>query len=147
MAYVTNAGWLDANAMDGMRKCLAEEFSRIFVFHLRGNQRTSGERSRREGGKIFGSGSRAPIAITLLVKNPASGGHGEIRFHDIGDYLDQEQKLAIIKRFGSISGINRDEAWIEVHPDEHGDWVINGTGALIRLSNWRQEGCVREQTL
>ncbi|MDA3889234.1 MAG: DEAD/DEAH box helicase family protein, partial [Allgaiera sp.] len=62
MAYVTNAGWVDGNATDGLRKCLVEEFSDLYIFHLRGNQRTSGELSRREGGKIFGSGSRAPIA-------------------------------------------------------------------------------------
>jgi predicted helicase len=70
VAFVSNAGWLDTNAMDGMRKCLAEEFSKIYVFNLRGNQRTSGELSRKEGGKIFGSGSRTPIAITILIKNP-----------------------------------------------------------------------------
>jgi predicted helicase len=69
VAYVTNAGFLEANTGDGLRKCLHDEFDRIYVFHLKGNQRTSGERSRREGGKIFGGGSRAPIAITLLVKN------------------------------------------------------------------------------
>lgn len=54
--------------MDGMRKCLENEFSTIYVLNLRGNQRTSGELSRKEGGKIFGSGSRTPISITFLVK-------------------------------------------------------------------------------
>ena len=47
---------------------LALPFSSIYVFNLRGNQRTSGELSRKEGGKIFGLGSRTPIAITILVK-------------------------------------------------------------------------------
>ena len=60
MAYVTNAGWVDGHSMDGLRKCLAEECGSLYVFHLRGNQRTQGERSRREGGQIFGAGSRAP---------------------------------------------------------------------------------------
>lgn len=68
IGFVTNGNWLDGNAQDGMRKCLEQEFSSIYVFNLRGNQRTSGELSRREGGKIFGSGSRTPIAITILVK-------------------------------------------------------------------------------
>src|SRR6185437_8398536 len=45
IGFVTNAGFLDANTTDGMRKCLTEEFSSIYVFHLRGNQRTSGELS------------------------------------------------------------------------------------------------------
>lgn len=96
VSFVTNGGWLDAQAMDGFRKCLVEEFNSIYVFNLRGNQRTQGEQSRKEGGKIFGSGSRAPIAITMLVKNPASEEHGAIHYHDIGDYLDREMKLAII---------------------------------------------------
>ncbi|MEZ5857288.1 MAG: hypothetical protein R3D67_22095 [Hyphomicrobiaceae bacterium] len=39
------------------------------MFHLRGNQRTAGELSRKEGGKIFGGGSLPPIAISILVKN------------------------------------------------------------------------------
>ena len=90
VAFVSNAGWLDGNAMDGMRKCLEEEFSAIYVFNLRGNQRTSGELSRREGGKIFGSGSRTPIAITVLLKNPAHTGKALIQYHDIGDYLSRD---------------------------------------------------------
>ncbi len=68
IAFVTNGSWLDANGLDGFRKSLEREFSSIYVINLRGNQRTSGELSRKEGGKIFGSGSRTPIAITILVK-------------------------------------------------------------------------------
>lgn len=60
LAFVSNGAWLDGNSTDGFRKCLQREFSSIYVFNLRGNQRTSGELSRKEGGKIFGSGSRTP---------------------------------------------------------------------------------------
>ena len=123
MAYVTNASWLDGNAMDGMRKCVAEEFASVHVFHLRGNQRTQGDLSRREGGKIFGSGSRAPIAVTVFVKNPDAPEQGRILFHDIGDYLDRRQKLDNIKRFGSIRGIEEAGRWSRITPDEHGDWL------------------------
>lgn len=123
IGFVTNGGFVDANSTDGLRKCLAEEFSSIHVFHLRGNQRTSGELSRREGGKIFGGGSRAPIAISFLVKNPASQEHGQIRFHDIGDYLSREEKLAKITEFQSIAGIEAAEGWKDITPDEHGDWL------------------------
>lgn len=123
IAYVSNAGWLDANTTDGLRKCLVDEFASIHVLHLRGNQRTSGERSRMEGGKIFGSGSRTPVAITLLVKNPQATVQGKINFHDIGDYLTRDEKLAIVSRFGSIGGIERKKGWQDIRPDEHGDWV------------------------
>ncbi len=76
VAFVTNGGWLDAQAMNGFRSALVNEFDHIYVFNLRGNQRTQGETSRREGGKIFGQGSRTPVAITILVKG--GKGTGEI---------------------------------------------------------------------
>lgn len=123
IGFVTNGGFIEANTADGLRRCLVEEFSNLYVFHLRGNQRTSGERSRKEGGKIFGSGSRAPIAISILVKNPQSGDHGKIYFHDIGDYLSREQKLEIVSEFGSIAGITKQQGWQTIEPDEFGDWL------------------------
>ena len=88
-----------------------------------GTKGPSGELSRREGGKIFGSGSRAPVAISVFVKNPAAKEQGRLLFHDIGDYLDQEQKLDIIRRFGSIGGISRDNGWTQITTDKHGDWL------------------------
>lgn len=120
IGFVTNAGYIDAATTDGLRKCLTEEFSSIYIFHLRGNQRTSGETSRKEGGKIFGSGSRAPIAISLLVKNPHSKNHGEVNFHDIGDYLSQADKLNKIANYKSLIGI---PDWQIIVPDSHGDWL------------------------
>ena len=89
------------------------------AFYLRGNQRTSGERSRKEGGKVFGEGSRTPIAITLLVKNPDAPGACDIRCYDIGDYLTQEAKLAAIEGFGSVE----DVPWEQITPNEAGDWI------------------------
>ena len=122
IGFVTNGAWLDANGLDGMRKCLAREFSAIYVFNLRGNQRTSGELSRKEGGKIFGSGSRTPIAITILVKKPkASDEAARIYYHDIGDYLSREEKLNIIRNMGDIS--NPLMQWVSITPNEHGDWL------------------------
>jgi predicted helicase len=123
VGFVTNGGFLEANTATGLRKCLAEEFSSIYVFHLRGNQRTQGERSRREGGKIFGGGSRAPIAISLFVKNPKADEPGKIVFYDIGDYLDRERKLEIVREFGSVAGIESAGKWNSIVPDQHGDWL------------------------
>lgn len=122
IAYVSNGSWLDSNGLDGFRKCIESEFTSIYVFNLRGNQRTSGELSRKEGGKIFGSGSRTPITITLLVKNPQSDTKKAIiHYHDIGDYLSREEKLSIIKDFKSIE--NSSMKWETIQPNEHGDWL------------------------
>ncbi|HOY07359.1 MAG TPA: hypothetical protein PLO67_18250 [Saprospiraceae bacterium] len=122
IAFVSNGAWIDGNATDGFRKCLEKEFSAIYIFNLRGNQRTSGELSRKEGGKIFGSGSRTPIAITFLVNNPeVSTGTATIYYHDIGDYLNREEKLGVIQKFGSVEHAKMD--WLELKPNEHGDWL------------------------
>lgn len=121
IAFITNAGWIDGNAMAGLRKCLEDEFSAAYVFNLRGNQRTSGETSRREGGKIFGSGSRTPIAITVLVKKPGHQGKAFIQYHDIGDYLSREEKLAIIAQKRSI--LDSSMEWVQLRPNTHGDWL------------------------
>ncbi|WP_345119657.1 type ISP restriction/modification enzyme, partial [Bartonella pachyuromydis] len=124
IGFVTNASFIIGHSMDGLRKCLVEEFSSLYIFHLRGNQRTSGELSRKEGGKIFGSGSRAPIAISILVKNPESEQRGKIYFRDIGDYLTRQEKLTIIESLGSIDGITRSkQGWKIITPDKHSDWL------------------------
>lgn len=122
IAFVTNSTWLDGNSQDGFRKTIEKEFSSIWVFNLRGNQRTSGELSRREGGKIFGSGSRTPISITLLVKNPNDNkDKTRIYYHDIGDYHSREEKLEIIQKFRSVG--NKQMNWQILNPNEHGDWI------------------------
>lgn len=120
IAYVTNGGWLDSNTGDGMRKTLSEEFSSIYVFNLRGNQRTAGEDSRKEGGKVFGGGSRATVAITVLVKNPKETGPATIHYTDVGDYLTREQKLAKVAQYGSVSSLQPVD---RITPNEHGDWL------------------------
>ncbi|WP_205665004.1 type ISP restriction/modification enzyme [Acetobacter cibinongensis] len=130
IGFVTNAGFLDANTADGLRKCLTEEFSCIYVFHLRGNARTSGVTRQKEGGNIFEEGSRAPSAISIMVKNPEAQEQGRILFHDIGDYLNREQKLKKIRELVSINGLTKAELWQSVTPDEHGDWLRQRDGSF-----------------
>ena len=123
VGFVTNGSFIDGNAMDGLRACLGDEFKSIYLFNLRGNQRTAGEISRMEGGKIFGSGSRAGIAISLFVKNPSKEGKCEIYYHDIGDYLDRSEKLSLIRSFQSINGIHREKKWKHLQPNARHDWI------------------------
>ncbi|EGQ8112505.1 DEAD/DEAH box helicase [Vibrio parahaemolyticus] len=123
IGFVTNAGFIDSNSASGIRKCLAEEFSNIWIFHLRGNARTSGEQRRKEKDNVFGQGTRTPIAISILVKNPEATEHGKIYHYDIGDYLTREQKLEKIASLTSLKGITDAKNWEEIIPDTHGDWV------------------------
>lgn len=117
IGFVTNGSFIDSNATNGLRKCLAEDFNYLYIFNLRGDQRTQGEISRKEGGKIFGSGSRTPIAITILVKDGSE--KREIYYHDIGDYLSREEKLQIIADYKSINNIE----WESIEPDKNYDWI------------------------
>jgi predicted helicase len=122
IAFVSNGAWLDGNSADGFRKVIEREFSSIWVFNTRGNARTQGELRRKEAGNVFGGGSRTPIAITLLVKNPEKKTErATIHYHDIGDYLSREEKLAIVGKHASVS--NPEMAWELVKPNEQGDWI------------------------
>lgn len=119
IAFVSNGSFIDGNSADGLRRCLVDEFSKLYVYNLRGNQRTSGEQSRREGGKIFGSGSRTPVTICVLVKDPSHTGEAVLHYRDIGDYLSREEKLDIIAREGSIAHTE----WEVIVPNAEADWV------------------------
>lgn len=119
VGFVTNGGFIDGNAADGLRKSLSKEFSSIYCFNLRGNARTQGEDRRKEKGNVFGEGTRTPVAITILVKAKNHTGKCEIKYHDIGDYLTREEKLKVIKDFSSIKNIN----WQSITPNDSGDWI------------------------
>ena len=56
IAFVSNGSFIDGNTADGIRKTFANEFSRIFVYNLRGNARTSGEQRAKRVGKCLRRG-------------------------------------------------------------------------------------------
>ena len=118
IGFVTNAGWLETSSADGMRKCMTEEFSSIYIYHLKGNARTQGVQRQKEKDNVFGEGSRAPVAIVFLVKNPESSDHGKIYFHAVDDYLTRDEKLAALKKDHSIAYTPMNV----IVPDAHGDW-------------------------
>lgn len=120
IGYVTNGSFIDGNSDDGLRSCLEKEFSYIYVINLRGNQRTQGEESKKEGGKIFDSGSRTPVAITLLIKDASyTAEKAEIYYFDIGDYLSREQKLGILEHLHDISKVKFEH----IVPNKFNDWI------------------------
>ena len=132
IAFISNGAWLDGVSQDGMRRCFEEEFTSIYVLNLRGNARTSGEQRRKEGGGVFDAGSRTPIAITFLVKNPAKKGQkATIHYHDIGDYLTREQKLKMVKDFRSIVSQKLDRQVIT--PNDKADWINQRDGIFDSL--------------
>ncbi|MDY2799598.1 MAG: type ISP restriction/modification enzyme, partial [Anaerobiospirillum succiniciproducens] len=139
IAFISNARWLEVSDGQGMRRCISKEFNSIYVYHLKGNARTSGEQRRKEKDNVFGVGTRTPIAITVLVKNPASSEHGVIRFGCVDDYLTREQKLAQLDKMRSMSSVT----FTEIKPDEFGDWLNqrrNDFGKFISVDGKTQDG-------
>ena len=118
VAFITNGGFIDSIGGDGMRKSLMQEFHKVYCLNLRGDQRTAGEKSRQEGGKLFGAGSRASVAVLICVSKPGAPSGAALLYRDVGDYLTQGQKLAY------LAG-NRlaDLPWQTIAPNAAGDWI------------------------
>lgn len=118
IGFVVNGGFIDSKSADGFRKCVAKEFSHLYVLNLRGNQRTSGEVSKKEGGKIFDSGSRVTIAIIFFVKDK-SAPDNTIFYYEVEDYLTREAKLNLLAGFENLDLV----PFSEITPNAKGDWI------------------------
>ncbi len=118
LGFVVNGGFIDSKSADGFRKSVAKDFAHLYVLNLRGNTRTSGETFKREGGKIFDSGSRATIAVIFFVKD-TSVKNGAISYYDIGDYLKREEKLNRLASFENLDFV----PFETIIPNAKGDWI------------------------
>ncbi len=118
LGFVVNGSFIDSKSGDGFRKCVAKDFAHLYVLNLRGNTRTSGETSKKEGGQIFDSGSRATIAIIFFVKD-TSVKNSAIHYYDIGDYLKREDKLNRLANFLDLDAI----PFETIIPNDKGDWI------------------------
>ncbi len=118
LGFVVNGGFIDSKSADGFRKCVVKDFAHLYVLNLRGNARTSGETFKKEGGKIFDSGSRATIAIIFFVKD-TSVRDSAIHYYDIGDYLKREEKLHRIANFLNLDAL----PFEKITPNDKGDWI------------------------
>lgn len=120
IGFVTNGRFIDANNADGLRKCLVNEFSKIYCFNLRGFVKGRiGDEAKKEGGNIFNI--LTGVAITLFIKDSRQTGKCQLFYHDIGDYFSKEEKLGIVRDFVSIR--NEKIEWERVTPNPEGDWI------------------------
>lgn len=117
VAFVSNGGWIDGNTGDGVRLSMAEDFTDLYIFNLRGNARTAGEQRRKEAGNVFRDGGRTTIAVMIGIKDPTKPGF-QLHYRDIGDYLNAEEKLGIVDS-STIETID----WQTIEPNKEGDWL------------------------
>ncbi len=121
VCFVSGAGWLKGNSGAGVRRSFVNEFNDIYVYDLRGDKefrRLTKEQLEAEGDNIFASGSKSPIAITLLVRNPESEHHGVVHYYDVGSYLSLDEKK---ERLAEIVSAD-DPDWKVIETDKYGDW-------------------------
>ncbi|GAA9710948.1 DEAD/DEAH box helicase family protein [Helicobacter pylori] len=118
LGFVVNGGFIDSKSGDGFRKCVAQEFSHLYVLNLRGNARTSGEERKKQGDGIFDSGSRATIAIVFFVKDK-SVQNSVIHYYEVEDYLKREAKLNLLAGFENLESV----PFKEITPNDKGDWI------------------------
>lgn len=128
LGFVVNGSFIDSKSADGFRKCVAKEFAHLYVLNLRGNQRTSGEVSKKEGGKIFDSGSRATVAVIFFVKD-ASVQNSAIHYYEVEDYLKREAKLNLLAGFENLDSV----PFKEITPNDKGDWINQRNDGFEKL--------------
>ncbi len=128
LGFVVNGSFIDSKSADGFRKCVAKDFAHLYALNLRGNARTSGETFKKEGGKIFDSGSRATVAIIFFVKDK-SVQNSAIHYYEVGDYLKREAKLNLLANFENLDSV----PFKEITPNEKGDWINQRNDAFDKL--------------
>ncbi|WRB38084.1 DEAD/DEAH box helicase [Helicobacter pylori] len=128
LGFVVNGSFIDSKSADGFRKCVAKEFSHLYVLNLRGNARTSGEERKKQGDGIFDSGSRATVAIVFFVKD-SSVTNNTIHYYEVGDYLKREAKLHLLAGFENLDLV----PFKEITPNIKGDWINQREDAFEKL--------------
>ncbi|WP_120949151.1 DEAD/DEAH box helicase [Helicobacter pylori] len=118
IGFVVNGSFIDSKSADGFRKCVAKEFSHLYMLNLRGNARTSGEERKKEGDGIFDSGSRATVAVIFFVKDK-SVPNNTIFYYEVEDYLKREAKLNLLANFENLDSV----PFKEIIPNNKGDWI------------------------
>ncbi|PDW15328.1 restriction endonuclease [Helicobacter pylori] len=142
VGFVVNGSFIDSKSTDGFRKCVAKEFSRLYVLNLRGNQRTSGEVSRKEGGKIFDSGSRATIAIVFFVKDEDAP-NNTIFYYEVEDYLKREAKLHLLANFENLESV----PFKEIVPNDKGDWINQRNDGFEKLIPLKRDKTLQNDSI
>jgi len=121
IAFVTPNGWLSGSAFIGFRKCIEKEFSKIYIFNLRGDQ--NGQNWREEGEKIFGQGSKIGISITLLVKRKNFKGKAKILYVNTKDYMKRQEKFDLLGQSESFSQMEKSGSLKILNAKGNGDWI------------------------
>ncbi|GAA9713393.1 DEAD/DEAH box helicase family protein [Helicobacter pylori] len=142
IGFVVNGGFIDSKSADGFRKCVAQEFSHLYVLNLRGNARTSGEERKKQGDGIFDSGSRVTIAIVFFVKDK-SVQNSAIHYYEVEDYLKREAKLNLLAGFENLESV----PFKEITPNDKGDWINQRNEEFEKLIPLKRDKTLKNDSI
>ena len=118
VAFVTNNGFLDGLAFDGMRKHLAEDFDTIYILDLGGNARKG---LKVSNANVFGI--RVGVSINLFVKKKGeSPKNSQIFYHCPDEAWNKKQKFDFLNTCEHIGNI----AWQTLRPNKQYTWLTEG---------------------
>lgn len=124
VAFVTNSGFVDSIAADGMRRQLAAEFDEIYILDLGGNVRKNPKLSGTTH-NVFGI--QVGVSVNILVRRdlPAEKRRCRISYASTDEYWTKELKYEYLDRVVDRRAVE----WIILSPDERGNWVTEGMDA------------------
>ena len=121
VAFVTNNGFLDGSAFDGMRKHLAEDFDTIYILDLGGNARKG---LKVSDANVFGI--RVGVSINFFVKtNRDQPDKTRIHYYRLDELWNKRQKFDFMEARQHIGAIS----WQGMTPDEEFTWLTEGLNA------------------
>jgi len=122
VAYVTNNGFLDGIAFDGMRKHLAQDFDTIYILDLSGNVRKNPKLSGTTH-NVFGI--QVGVSINLFIKRNTDNSDSEpakIFYARVDEFWRKEQKYQLLDSKQHYQNIE----WQQVIPDSRYTWFTEG---------------------
>ena len=119
VAYVTNSGYLDGIAADGVRQHLAGDFDAIYLVDLGGNVRKNPKLSGTTH-NVFGI--QVGVSIALFVRHKQKEPkrrQAVIRYAAVGEDWRKERKWKWLEEKQNIGGVK----WRKLAPDERHTWL------------------------
>ena len=118
VAFITNNGFLDGLAFDGMRKHLSEDFDAIYILDLGGNARKG---LKVSDANVFGI--RVGVSINLFVKNKQNPSEKpNIFYHRTNDLWNKERKFNFLDEHQHIGNVE----WSPIEPNKQFTWLTEG---------------------
>lgn len=124
ICFVTNSGFLDGIAFDGMRKHLRQDFDRVRITDLKGNIRKDSMRDGIPLGEehtVFGLGAMVGICITMCENSRNHKEHA-LEYFGVHFRATRRQKFESLVSAGSWFGLEVSE----LNPTSTHVWLTEG---------------------